>query len=231
MYKSQGFTLIELLTVIAIIGLLSAILFPVIHSAQEHGQKQVGMHNSREIALAYINYNTHERRILNVNKAKDLPSLALELTKTGYLEKADAFFAPGDFYAPNPTPITVATRQGNAWSLTNTFQGADAYSYDIAVGSGMTSPGSTTALVWTRGLKTDGSWSEEKGVYGSKGGHIVFLDSHVEWFDSLKGEEGGEARLVAYNSRAATSNILKAFSSRVKVVGKGPGSLNGKSGL
>jgi prepilin-type processing-associated H-X9-DG protein len=40
-------------------------------------------------------------------------------------------------------------------------------------------PLATTPLAFTRGLKIDGTWDEKYGLYGSKGGYVVFCDGHV----------------------------------------------------
>ena len=48
MGKEKGFTLIELLVVIAVIALLLAMLFPVLRSAGELGQRTVCLSNLRQ---------------------------------------------------------------------------------------------------------------------------------------------------------------------------------------
>ncbi|MEM6259379.1 MAG: DUF1559 domain-containing protein [Planctomycetota bacterium] len=55
---SFGFTLIELLVVISIIGLLIAILLPVLGLARAAGQASVCASNLRQIAIAATNYAT-----------------------------------------------------------------------------------------------------------------------------------------------------------------------------
>ena len=59
-----AFTLIELLVVIAIIALLMALLFPVLRSAREMGQRAVCLSNLRQLTLAWLAYATEYDGVL-----------------------------------------------------------------------------------------------------------------------------------------------------------------------
>lgn len=56
----NAFTLVELLTVIAIMGVLAAILFPVLASAKRSAYKTVSMNNMHQMGIAMIQYMDQE---------------------------------------------------------------------------------------------------------------------------------------------------------------------------
>jgi prepilin-type N-terminal cleavage/methylation domain-containing protein/prepilin-type processing-associated H-X9-DG protein len=65
MRKETGFTLIELLVVIAIITILMAIMFPVLRSAKEHGQRAVCLSNLKQLTLAWTAYaEEHDGKLI-----------------------------------------------------------------------------------------------------------------------------------------------------------------------
>jgi prepilin-type processing-associated H-X9-DG protein len=66
-------------------------------------------------------------------------------------------------------------------------------------------PFATTPLAFTRGLKTDGTWDEKYGLYGSKGGYVVFCDGHVTWFDGSK-----PVKFLHWNGEQYTTDIRQA---------------------
>lgn len=60
--RQGGFSLVELLTVIAVIGILIAILVPVASNIMDNARRTAAASNLRQIALAYHSYSQEGSR-------------------------------------------------------------------------------------------------------------------------------------------------------------------------
>jgi prepilin-type N-terminal cleavage/methylation domain-containing protein len=214
----SGFTLIELLTVIAIIGILAAILIPAVGKVKETANKMRSSANIRSIAVAYATYSSSSGRTKTITRAKltspKIHAVAEFLAKQVELTDASIWIIDSDpklieyENEGKVIPAVIGYRDSN-----NTFQRSSDWnnkvplSYDFALAAGGNDPPSTTPLTWTRGLSSSGNWGKDS-PWGL-GGHIAFLDAHVSWYNDLEGEDG---QLVNPSNGTLTNNILNVHS-------------------
>jgi len=229
---SSGFTLIELITVIAIIALLAALLFPTVTGMMSKGSKAQALNNIREIAKANMQYaaDNNGRNLplaLNTNPStgksgtymiKSVYDLAYEMARRGYINQASIYQVQADSYASQLgiVPLSVAVRNSETepWTLSSEFNNSP-ISFDLVAGNSSTAP-ATTPIAMTRGLGSSSTtWSEDptQSPFGSDGGHIAFIDSHVEWFSNIEG------KLVNPRTGKAADNILETISTGAKIFG------------
>jgi hypothetical protein len=130
---------------------------------------------------------------------------------------------------PMPLKICNITRNGSgnitSVKVDTNFWGQSGNGFPVSVcamvaGDGMTNddflanPGEVP-LAFSRGLRSKtapGTWIDSKinfdlgGIFGEKGGFIVFFDGHVEWFENL-----GTGALRKYGTGARTNKIYEAI--------------------
>jgi prepilin-type N-terminal cleavage/methylation domain-containing protein len=139
--RSQAFTLIELLTVIAIIGILAAILIPVVGQVREQARSSVCQSNLRQIGVgvALFSLDNDERTPPNTaggnlptfgtlvgggnpNDASSVRTLGYLVGRpqgygrTNYLETWEVLFCPSQTLYAQPQPGEIVTRVGYIWA-------------------------------------------------------------------------------------------------------------------
>jgi len=191
---SAAFTLIELLTVIAIIGILAAIVIPTVGTVREKAQRAVDANSIREILkAAQIYAGENQDRLPDPqsinNTVLAAPQLAWKwpgiLAKNNILTDPTFYFAKNDpaFSGTYPTFIIQPTAQRN--SLHNTFTQGRSPSWEFVGGVKM-SDSARTPVVYTRGLQSNGTWSATSGVYKDTGGFIAFLGGNVAFYNNVQ---------------------------------------------
>jgi len=187
----QGFTLIELLTVIAIIGILAAIVIPTVGAVQKSAKKAASRSDARQIATSYNTFSTSGSRARNINQGgsgtfavTSVGEWAEVLAKRADLNIGQIWFITADPQLSsqlNLIPKTVLDTSGN---LSTEFDDVSPKSWAVATDLPTAAPASTTPVIWTRGLQSDGFWDATSPWEGD-GGHVAFIDGHVTWYDDL----------------------------------------------
>lgn len=214
--KQSGFTLIELLTVIAIIGLLAGILIPTVGGVRENAQKLKSASNLRAIGQAYINYSQGGSRVKTITQSKlentqsgdNIHGVIEFFAKNAGLTDASVWFIDADpavtSYGDEIPTIVGFKNEDNIFELSEQWSTDLPVGYDFAVGLNPSAANSTkTPLAWTRGLNEAGTWPKSSPWEG--GGHILFYDGHVEFFNEI-GEDDGY--LVNPKTGQSTNNIF-----------------------
>ena len=120
MGNQRGFTLIELMIVVAIIGILTAIAFPLYANIQARARVAKAQADARTLASAVVVYSAH---------TGSLPAILGDLTAAVVVNGVSA----GPFINPIPVPPT-----GGGWSAAYTYAAANGTFSITATGDGTT---------------------------------------------------------------------------------------------
>ncbi len=213
----SGFTLIELLTVIAIIGILAALIFPTVGKVRETAQRTVDANNLREIVKAAIIYAAD-----NNDRLPDPAAISTQvpppvtggsgpflwvgiLAQRGLLTDPNFYFAKNDPQFNGTYPVAVVS-PGDRTVLDPSFVTNRELSFEFVGGLRM-SDAPSTPVAFTRGLLATGNWSATNGVYKDTGGHIAFLGGNIQFYPNVTETP---SQLTLNNGRKGSS-LLQAL--------------------
>ena len=222
-----GFTLIELLTVIAIIGILAAIIIPAVGNVRVKAAQAASASDLKNIATSYNSFaisGARSRTIGNgawsagTTQASSPAEWAQVLAEFADLNDGSIYFisSADDVAAITTIPKVILTTTGGTvatatdWVPANT----DAISYSMAVNISPNAPASVTPIIWTKGLQADGTWPSNRQVspWGDSGGHIAFADGHVQFYENTTNE------LIDPSDSSTTTNIETAVGGSTNVL-------------
>jgi prepilin-type N-terminal cleavage/methylation domain-containing protein len=236
--EAKGFTLIELLTVIAIIGILAAIIIPTVGNVQAKAHRTTDLNNMKQViqsAMLYANDNNGKfpgTTIRNLNgngtQANNLWNWAATLALNSGVNDPSFYISKNDSLAPDSTPRTILNE-------TKTGLSADFNNKELSVevvGGVRQSDSSTTPIIFTRGLiSNDGKWSATKGAYKDEGGHVGYIGGNVTFYKDTAGDDAEGVFVRA--SGARTEKLLQVLRTTAIVYGSenaGTGSSGGTAG-
>ncbi|MDR2812357.1 MAG: prepilin-type N-terminal cleavage/methylation domain-containing protein [Puniceicoccales bacterium] len=221
--KKNGFTLVELLIAIVIIGILMSLLIPAVSKVMESARRAKGANCLRQIAMAYGQYCNGDVNGRNIKTSEQTGlAWALVLAKADYLNDPSMYTFSGDSVATKvekKSIVNSSLADNKAWGPS----GPTEFSVYLIDNVPTDAPQSTTPIAFTRGLPTGNpaKWPKTgltTGVYGDKGGYIVFLDGHVEWFEDLGKTDEGEGKLMKWGGIGTTNQIEDTIPSTAKIL-------------
>lgn len=182
------------LAVIASIGLLATIIFPIGRVGAPI-KKNVDGTNLRTIGQAMLAADSEHPGALSAASSPDLYAFIAEFARESGLNDPHLWLSKVDAISPIPRDLPPSILLDSPFANGKRPLNAAFRGLPIAFAVASFPPGtkladlpSTTPLAWTRGLQPDGTWSKTTSPYGEWGGFIVFVGGNLEKYREIDGK-------------------------------------------
>jgi prepilin-type N-terminal cleavage/methylation domain-containing protein len=227
--KRNGFTLIELLTVIAIIGILAAVLFPGVQGVMKKAKKSTASTKLRNIVQGVISFSDGKKYIktgtwseASNSSAGSIGEYAAVLAYNSNLNSAEIWYVDADKSNENASfPKQVLTGAVGSQQIDVNFNSpnpSNGYHAWTAYTPTLKNLNGDIPLLWTRGLSLEGLWDEADGVWGAEGGHIGYGDSHVIWTASTADDGNGQPIFIHKTTGVPSADWKSAVSEGTRAI-------------
>ncbi len=190
---SRAFTLVELLVVVAIIGVLLALLLPAVQASRQAAQRMSCSNNLKQIALALHNYHDTNGTLpplyigpaqaegalswsLHILPFMEQQPLAKEIEKLAELTGGPARLATDNFYATYGTGSPVGSISAYMCPSAPLGKQVMATTDVFAAGSGGFSEFASTSYKACTGTDVDGDEANNNGMFQAESG-LRFIDA------------------------------------------------------
>jgi prepilin-type N-terminal cleavage/methylation domain-containing protein len=219
----RAFTLIELLTVIAIIGILAAIVIPTVGTVREKAERAVDSNKLREVLKAATIYaGDNQDRLPDPQTITNAVLIAPQpawrwpgiLAKNKILDDWSFWFCKNDpaFNSAMPPQFIITPGQARN-QMHGSFTNNRSPSWGFVGGVKMSDP-ATTPVAFTRGLTNAGQWNTTSGVYGDTGGFVAYLGGNIAFYPRIENTQSNPSPFLSNNptstSQTRPINILQA---------------------
>ena len=203
--KDSGFTLIELLTVIAIIGILASLTFPVIGYVQQLGRSSAAAQKLSGIAKSYNIFaiSSPSKKQISADNAHDWAVQLAIMSKGESANTTDPWFVD----SPDETtaiPPSIIKKEGAKWVPNEGWYTAP-IAYNAVSFYSKNANASMTPLLWTTGIEDSGGEWMDDAPFGNDGGHIAYGDGHVKWYENTIDQ------LIDFETKSPTSSFISAI--------------------